>query len=539
MILYLYKCIIGPRLYRLQRTTDSQGVNYKATNGELISDGFIRLISVTWNVGIYASPIILSYFYRRYQPNSLPTHADNYQTIYKTVVTFLLAIAGAFIIRGFSRYQNTDYREFINVLDRLRTMPREKLFEFDEVLNKYDFDFRSWPVIFKWEDSPSADPKRPPEVLKKQQDLSALDKLKKLPFTVLSYLAIKLFGRRMMYPGSVDLLQKMMQNVLDGGRYRLIEHYQGKRYKLQAVDGNEIDTLFIDNRGKNAYGNTLVVCCEGNAGFYEIGITATPIAAGYSTLGFNHPGFGGSTGEPYPQNEVNAIDTVMKFAIDKLGFKQENIIVFAWSIGGYCGSWAAMQYPEIKGLILDATFDDVVDLAVAKLPSSWKPLVIDAVSTYFNLNISEQLNQFHGPILVIRRTMDEIININPEEPIKTNRSNDILVKLFRNRFPALMNDEKVYQALRGWLERDRMWYPYRLDNEKALLQLKQYIDKNGVSYPVNIGDELETSEKINIILYLAQKTLVDFNTTHCTPLDVSYLQTPWNILSLPAFKRKL
>lgn len=27
-----------------------------------------------------------------------------------------------------------------------------------------------------------------------------------------------------------------------------------------------------------------------------------------------------------------------------------------------------MQYPEIKGLILDATFDDVVDLAVAKLP---------------------------------------------------------------------------------------------------------------------------------------------------------------------------
>ena len=38
-----------------------------------------------------------------------------------------------------------------------------------------------------------------------------------------------------------------------------------------------------------------VVCCEGNAGFYEIGSCATPLEAGYSVLGWNHPGFGGST----------------------------------------------------------------------------------------------------------------------------------------------------------------------------------------------------------------------------------------------------
>ena len=151
---------------------------------------------------------------------------------------------------------------------------------------------------------------------------------------------------------------------------------------------------------------------------------------------------------------MNAIDTVMKFAIDKLGFKQENIIVFAWSIGGFSGTYAAMQYPEIKGLVLDATFDDVVDLAVAKLPGSWKPLVIDAVTTYFNLNISEQLKYYNGPVLVVRRTLDEIINTNPDEPIKTNRSNDIIVKLFRTRFPRLMQDEAVLRALKGWLERE-------------------------------------------------------------------------------------
>lgn len=42
-------------------------------------------------------------------------------------------------------------------------------------------------------------------------------------------------------------------------------------------------------------GNTLVICCEGNAGFYEVGIVNTPLMAGYSVLGWNIPGFASST----------------------------------------------------------------------------------------------------------------------------------------------------------------------------------------------------------------------------------------------------
>ena len=38
-----------------------------------------------------------------------------------------------------------------------------------------------------------------------------------------------------------------------------------------------------------------VVCFEGNAGFYEMGCSGTPIECGYSVLGWNHPGFGGSS----------------------------------------------------------------------------------------------------------------------------------------------------------------------------------------------------------------------------------------------------
>lgn len=46
---------------------------------------------------------------------------------------------------------------------------------------------------------------------------------------------------------------------------------------------------------RSSNGHILVITCEGNCGFYETGIMTTPMNKGYSVLGWNHPGFGGST----------------------------------------------------------------------------------------------------------------------------------------------------------------------------------------------------------------------------------------------------
>lgn len=54
---------------------------------------------------------------------------------------------------------------------------------------------------------------------------------------------------------------------------------------------------------------------------------------------------------PYPSQELNAMDCVMQFAIEHLGFKPEQIILFGWSIGGFSTCWAAMNYPNIKGVV--------------------------------------------------------------------------------------------------------------------------------------------------------------------------------------------
>lgn len=80
------------------------------------------------------------------------------------------------------------------------------------------------------------------------------------------------------------------------GRATLVEENNGQRAKVVTSDGNSIDTMFVDFRKRmHPNGKILVVCSEGNTGFYEVGIMHTPLKAGYSVLGWNHPGFAGST----------------------------------------------------------------------------------------------------------------------------------------------------------------------------------------------------------------------------------------------------
>ncbi|VEL27627.1 unnamed protein product [Protopolystoma xenopodis] len=94
-----------------------------------------------------------------------------------------------------------------------------------------------------------------------------------------------------------------------------------------------------------------IICCEGNAGFVEIGTPVLPLEQGYSVLAWNHAGFGASEGLPFPEEERASIEVAVLFAIYKLRFNPADIRLFAWSIGGYAATWAAMNFPDIGGLV--------------------------------------------------------------------------------------------------------------------------------------------------------------------------------------------
>jgi pimeloyl-ACP methyl ester carboxylesterase len=166
----------------------------------------------------------------------------------------------------------------------------------------------------------------------------------------------------------------------------------------------------------------------------------TPVSAGYSVLGWNHPGFSGSTGRPYPDQEVAAADAVMQMAIHKLGFQPEDIIVYGWSIGGFTASWLAMTYPSVRGLILDATFDRLEPLAVPRMPAAMAGLVSRAVTSFVRLDVAAQTVAFPGPLRLIRRNRDEMIST-VEGEMWSNRGNALLEVVLRARHPSLASPD--------------------------------------------------------------------------------------------------
>nr|CAD7256650.1 unnamed protein product [Timema shepardi] len=429
-------CIFGPSLYRVY-SDQSDGI-YKPGHLEKWGDQIINSLVVMWNVGIYTSPFLATVLWRRGY-----FVIDGVTTIAKFLTGIGLVIAVSYYLRGVGRASNPVYTTFFNTfLAAKKNLTRDN----KRALMMYDFEYSAWPVEFKCEKKGESRPWHPPT------RRSALAYVMGLPCHVASYIVAHTFGLKLVYPGSISMLQYAMSKFLVEGRMKLVKEHSGERFKLQTLDGNEIDSMFIDKRNRHENGNILVVCAEGNAGFYEIGVMVTPIEANYSVLGYNHPGFGGSTGTPYPDQEQNAIDAVMQFAIQRLNFLPENIILFGWSIGGYSTSWAAAQYPKIRGLILDATFDDVLPLAILKMPQLLAPIVRTTIREYINLNNYQLLTNYPGPVLIVRRTEDEVI-CTEESNLSTNRGNNLLVKLLRYRFPEIVENEQ-FTLLHEYLSLD-------------------------------------------------------------------------------------
>ncbi|KAM8793844.1 phosphatidylserine lipase ABHD16A [Eudromia elegans] len=501
----LLSCVLGPRLYRVYPepgpAPGARGARrdppwesfYQPRSLERHADSVLALASVLWSLSCYSSPLAFVYLYRK----GLLTLPRAVQLSH-CAATALLLLAAVACVRGIGRWTNPQYLEFISVLEETH---RGGGAESRRKLARYNFDFRSWPVDFRWDEAPSRWDSRGAPLLRPP--------LRKLPCRLASWLLARTLGRRLLYPGSVGLLQRALLPLLLRGQARLVEECGGQRVKLLARDGNEIDAMFVDRRGgAEPQGHTLVICCEGNAGFYEVGCLATPLDAGYSVLGWNHPGFAGSTGVPLPQSEANAVDVVLQFALQRLRFPPRRVALYAWSIGGFAASWAAMSYPELGGLVLDASFDDLLPLALKVLPRAWRDLVTLTVREHLNLNNGEQLGRrgpVPGAVLLVRRTRDEIITTTVPEDVASNRGNDLLLQLLQHRVPRVLADEGT-RVVREWLE---------------------------VTTPEEESDELSVEERRRLALFLARKHLQNFEASHCTPLPPPAFRLPWRLRPPP------
>uniref|UniRef100_A0A8C2M5Z4 Phosphatidylserine lipase ABHD16A n=1 Tax=Cricetulus griseus TaxID=10029 RepID=A0A8C2M5Z4_CRIGR len=517
----LLSCVLGPRLYKIYRERETEraassvpetatavpapsasswDTYYQPRALEKHADSILALASVFWSISYYSSPFAIFYLYRKgYLSLSKVVPFSHYAG------TLLLLLAGVACLRGIGRWTNPQYRQFITILEATH---RNQSVENKRQLANYNFDFRSWPVDFHWEEPSSRKGSRGgpsrrgvallrPEPLHRGTADTFLNRVKKLPCQITS----PLHGRTCLQSGSHTCNDFAPPSTLSALLCFLL---------LQ------------------------VICCEGNAGFYEVGCVSTPLEAGYSVLGWNHPGFAGSTGVPFPQNEANAMDVVVQFAIHRLGFQPQDIVIYAWSIGGFTATWAAMSYPDISAVILDASFDDLVPLALKVMPDSWRVLVTRTVRQHLNLNNSEQLCRFQGPVLLIRRTKDEIITTTVPEDIMSNRGNDLLLKLLQFRYPRVMVEEGL-RAVRQWLEASSqleeasVYSRWEVEEDWCLSVLRSYQAEHGPDFPWSVGEDMSADGRRQLALFLARKHLHNFDATHCTPLPAEHFQMPWHL----------
>lgn len=85
------------------------------------------------------------------------------------------------------------------------------------------------------------------------------------------------------------------------------------------------------------------------------------------------------------------------------------------------------------------------------MPKWIECIVRIAVREHLNLNIGEMLNKYDGPVLVVRRTDDEIM-AGPNSSILSNQGNPLVVKLLKRRYPELfVNCDESHIALTQFL----------------------------------------------------------------------------------------
>lgn len=56
-------------------------------------------------------------------------------------------------------------------------------------------------------------------------------------------------------------------------------------------------------------------------------------------------------GKPYIEQEQNAAETVIEFAIHHLRFSPKSIILYGWSIGGFASTYLAKKYPDVHAVV--------------------------------------------------------------------------------------------------------------------------------------------------------------------------------------------
>ena len=483
VVKWYVSCLRGPRLY--YSYLDGKMSEYIPNTTEARSDRYIRIFSRFWTL------IFLSFL-----PICLLVPFGGF-----VIPPFFLSLSLLYLCRGVGRFRNPVYRKF--VID-LKLDIRQCLEQGRYNSTKYfDFDITVLPPLFH----------------QKQSRLTPnIPKPTTHPFDTCLASVLSFF----VYPGSVRFSAYRASYDLSAARHNIITNFNGVRARLQCNSSQIIDTIYAKPR--YIAPNLLAISCVGNLSYLELGGMNLWLGRGNAALGWNHCGYGYSSGSPTGRQEKEAIITLVSYAVQVLGYPLENIILHGNSIGGFTACYAAAAYPNIHGLLLEATFDDITNLVPSLVPCCLPYSLIKCALRYcYDLNIGLYLKEYKGPVTLVRKTDDTLMRSEVDE-VGTNRSNFLLLDLIKQRYGSVFFSEDSLESVRIWLgvEDDlRCQIEKELDRVKCASHLEDF--------DLSRLERLSDAVKQELAVFIASQFMKNQKGPHSALINLDFIQPPEHI----------
>jgi len=191
-----------------------------------------------------------------------------------------------------------------------------------------------------------------------------------------------------------------------------------KNIKIITNDSNVLDALYY----YNPKSNKLIIHAHGNGGtiYGRIELIETYKQFG-SVLMFDYRGYGLSTGEPSEEGLYEDILSVWRYAIKKLKFKPENIVLYGISLGCSVVLWLGKHLLKNnkklpRGIIIESGFYNFKTIACDYTHKNIKYFIRSKFNNIKYINKIEH----HIPLLLIHSYEDDIIDIKHAYKIMMN-----------------------------------------------------------------------------------------------------------------------
>ncbi|MGZ8408725.1 MAG: alpha/beta hydrolase [Hyphomicrobium sp.] len=212
--------------------------------------------------------------------------------------------------------------------------------------------------------------------------------------------------------------------------------------ELEMADGTRVLTWW----GAAKPGRPTLLYFHGNGGSF---VTRSErirkyMAHGYGLVMMTYRGFGGSAGTP--SEKANVADALQVYdAVRASGVSPSEIVVYGESLGSGVAVQVAAQR-EVGGVILDAPYTSIVDLATLHypyLPARW--LMTDRYETL------QSAGRVKAPVLIVHGEADDVIPVEMSRRVAAAMQGPVKLATFPG---AGHSDHYLfgsYEAIYTWL----------------------------------------------------------------------------------------